>query len=147
MGRCLLTCHVFSDLLLERLSFLSCSAYLMRAPVRCFKAGTLFIVEEAASHFKKEQMANIFFGGSVLRSGVFDVGWNLPGLAALEALTFQSLLPLRWFCPSTTTLLSGHSPNRGCRSSFGIQGLRFVRYRFLRVEVRILEGPSRHRLQ
>ncbi|CAE7033605.1 clcD [Symbiodinium natans] len=30
-----------------------------RAPI----AGTLFIVEEAASHFKKEQMANIFFGG------------------------------------------------------------------------------------
>eukprot|EP00439_Symbiodinium_sp_Y106_P037900 s1816_g4.t1 len=30
-----------------------------RAPI----AGTLFIVEEAASHFKKEQMSNIFFGG------------------------------------------------------------------------------------
>lgn len=30
-----------------------------RAPI----AGTLFIVEEASSHFKKEQMSNIFYGG------------------------------------------------------------------------------------
>ncbi|CAK9085311.1 Chloride channel protein D [Durusdinium trenchii] len=30
-----------------------------RAPI----AGTLFIVEEASSHFKKDQMANIFYGG------------------------------------------------------------------------------------
>ena len=39
--------------------------------VRSFhKAGTLFIVEEASSHFKKEQMANIFYGGWVAW-----VGW------------------------------------------------------------------------
>ena len=31
------------------------------------KAGTLFIVEEASSHFKKEQMSNIFYGGGVCR--------------------------------------------------------------------------------
>ena len=31
------------------------------------KAGTLFIVEEASSHFKKEQMSNIFYGGQVCK--------------------------------------------------------------------------------
>merc|ERR1719401_3053720 len=30
-----------------------------RAPI----AGTLFVVEEAASHFKREHLAKIFFGG------------------------------------------------------------------------------------
>ena len=73
---------------------------------------------ESAHFVKQEQMSNIFFGGSVFRSGVFHVGCNLPGLAALEALTSS---PLHRFCPATQTL-SGHPPNRRCRSSSGIQG-------------------------
>ena len=39
--------------------------FLLESSVFSIKAGTLFIVEEASSHFKKEQMANIFYGGWV----------------------------------------------------------------------------------
>lgn len=70
------------------------------APTKCaepcatsVQAGTLFIVEEASSHFKKEQMSNIFYGGlcRVSSNGMWEILRLSPLSHAPPFLTVHAL--------------------------------------------------------